>query len=69
MTPSALANAGDFIDGTDIRIHFGEPHMIIVTDITPDIIEKVLRTLESDGELLRRTLPLRVSGRSDAPAS
>ena len=69
MTPSALANAGDLIDGTDIRIHLGEPHMIIVTDITRDVIEKVIRTLESDDELLRRTLPFRVSGRSDAPAS
>jgi hypothetical protein len=69
MTPSALTNAGDFIDGTAIRIHLGEPHMIVVSDITPEIIEQVLRTLESDGELLRRTLPLKVSGGSDAPAS
>ena len=69
MTPSALANCGDFVEGTDARVHFGEPHMIVVSHVNADIIERVLRRLESDDELLRRTLPLRVSGRSDAPAS
>ena len=69
MTPSALASCGDLIEGTDARLQFGEPHMIVVSRVTPDIIERVLRQLESDNELLRRTLPLRVSGRSDAPAS
>jgi hypothetical protein len=43
--------------------------MIVVSEITEDVVERVLRDLETEGELLRRTLPLRASGRSDAPVS
>jgi hypothetical protein len=69
ITPAALATVGDFIEGTAVRFHLGELHMIVVSEVTQDVIERVLRRLETEGELLRRTLPLRVSGRSDAPAS
>src|SRR3982751_508884 len=69
ITPGALAIVGDFIEGTAARFHLGELHMIVVSEWTQDVIERVLRELEREGELLRRTLPLRVSGRSDAPAS
>ena len=69
VTPPALGSAGDVLEGTEVRVHFGEPHMIVVSEISQDVIERVLRQLERQGELLRRTLPLRVSGRSDAPAS
>ena len=68
MTPAALAAVGDFVEGTSVRVHFGEPHMIVVSEVSRDVIERVLRQLEADGELVRRTLPLRVSGRSDAGA-
>lgn len=58
MTPAALAACGDFVNGTRVRVHFGESHMIVVTDLTADVIERVLRQLDADGELERRTLPL-----------
>jgi hypothetical protein len=52
MTPSALATAGDWVDGTEVRVHPGVPHMIVVSEISQEIIERVLRRLEADGELL-----------------
>ena len=58
MTPAALAACGDWVAGTRVRLHLGEPHMIVVTEITPDVIERVLRQLESSGALERRTLPV-----------
>ena len=64
VTPRALAAAGDFVDGTAVRVHLGEPHMIVVSEISRDVIERVLRALDAAGELARRTLPLRVSGRA-----
>ena len=61
MTPSAFAACGDFVSGTNVRVHRGEPHMIVVSEASRTIIEAVLRTLEAEGELERRTLPLEVS--------
>ena len=58
MTPAALAACGDWVKGTRVRMHLGEPHMIVVAEVTVDIIERVLRQLEASGELERRTLPL-----------
>ena len=58
ITPAALLVAGDLLEGTETRVHFGEPHMIVVSDVTRDVIERVLRQLEADGKLVRRTLPL-----------
>jgi hypothetical protein len=58
MTPAALAACGDVVEGTRVRLHLGEPHMIVVSELTPDVIERVLRELEAAGELVRRTLPL-----------
>jgi hypothetical protein len=58
MTPSALAACGEWVQGTQVRLHLGALHMIIVSDLSRDIIERVLRQLDADGELERRTLPL-----------
>lgn len=58
ITPAALAACGDWVEGTTIRVHLGERHMIVVNEISVDIIERVLRQLQSDGELEQRTLPL-----------
>ena len=58
MTPAALAACGNFVEGTDVRMHLGEQHMIVVSDLTVDVIERVLRQLDAAGELERRTLPL-----------
>jgi hypothetical protein len=57
-TPRALASCGDWVPGTQVRLHLGEPHMIIVGELSVAIIEQVLREIERTGELERRTLPL-----------
>ena len=58
VTPSLLAKVGDFVEGTQSRLHLGERHMIVVSDLTPSVIDSVLRQLASTGELESRTLPL-----------
>jgi hypothetical protein len=58
ITPAALASVGDWVEGTQVRLHLGEVHMIVVTELSRDVVERVLRQLEADGELERRTLPL-----------
>lgn len=68
VTPRALAAVGDFVEGTSVRVHLGELHMIVVSEVSREIIERVLRELDAAGELVRRTLPLRVSGRAGPPA-
>jgi len=57
-TPELLASVGDYVDGTNVRIHLGEPHMIVVSEISREIVDKVLRTLFEQGELERHTIPL-----------
>ena len=56
MTPSALASCGDWIPGTKIRMHPGVSHMIVVAEISKEIIEQVLRHLDTEGELSTHTL-------------
>ena len=58
MTPAALVACGDLVDGMDVRVHLGEPHMIVVSHLSRDVVEHVLRSLDRQGELRRRTLPL-----------
>ena len=58
MTPAALAAVGDWVEGTKVHLHLGELHMIVVSEISVEIIERVLRQLEAEGDLERRTLPL-----------
>ena len=57
-TPQLLASVGDFVEGTQARLHLGERHMIVVSELCEPIIDKVLRSLHASGELLSRTLPL-----------
>ena len=57
FTPQGVAHCGDLIDGTNIRVHYGELHMFIVSNISKDIIEATLKKVENEGELLQRTLP------------
>jgi hypothetical protein len=56
-TPSVLATAGDFVEGTRIRLHLGERHMIVVSELNETVIDTVLRHLHDAGELASRTLP------------
>lgn len=57
-TPQLLASVGDWVEGTRARLHLGERHMIIVSELTHEIIDKVLHQLDRDGDLESRTVPL-----------
>jgi hypothetical protein len=57
-TPKQLASNGELIDGSDVRFHLGDRHMIVVGKASPAIIDAVLNALYLDGELHGRTLPL-----------
>ncbi len=46
------------VDETRVRLHLGERHMIVVSELSTGIIEAVLRQLHEAGELESRTLPL-----------
>jgi hypothetical protein len=57
-TPQLLAAVGDWVRGTRVRLHLGERHMIIVSELSAAVIDAVLRQLHAAGELESRTLPL-----------
>jgi hypothetical protein len=57
-TPQLLASVGDFVEGTRVRLHLGERHMVVVSELSEPIIQAVLNRLHADGELVSRTLPL-----------
>jgi hypothetical protein len=57
VIPTRLASAGDFIEGTKVRIHLGERHMVVVSELNEAVIETVLHQLYADGKLADRTLP------------
>ena len=58
ITPQQLELAGDWVEGTQVRLHLGERHMVIVSSLSEEIIDKVLRQLVAEGDLENRTLPL-----------
>jgi hypothetical protein len=58
VTPQLLASVGDFVEGTQVRLHLGERHMIVVSELSESVIDKVLSSLYDAGEMASRTLPL-----------
>ena len=56
-TPRMLANCGDELAGTKVRFHYSHI-MIVVSEISEEIIEKMLRHLECQGELMQYTKAL-----------
>lgn len=58
VTPDLLARVGDFVEGSRSRLHLGERHMIVVSEISAEVIDVVLRKLADSGELESRTIPL-----------
>ena len=58
ITPEALASCGDWLPGTTARFHLGVPHMIVVTDLTAEVIRCALEEIDLQGALLRHTRPL-----------
>jgi hypothetical protein len=69
MTPQALANCGDWIDGTRTSIHYNAPYMIVVSGrLDEGIIEMALRHIDRHGDLEGCTMPLDAgSERKDSP--
>ncbi len=58
FTPEALSSCGDWVPGTQVRYHVGVPHMIIVSEINEEIVDKVLRALDHQGELISSTMAI-----------
>jgi hypothetical protein len=58
VTPEQLASVGDWVDGTQVRVHLGVPHVIVVSDLNEDIIDRVLRRLYIDRQLEAHTILL-----------
>ena len=56
VTPQLLASVGDYVDGTKVRMHLGELHMIVVSELTTDVVDKALRQLHASGELESHTI-------------
>ena len=57
-TPQLLASVGDWVDGTQVRVHLGVPHMIVVSELDEEIIDRVLQKLYNGGQLETHTTPL-----------
>jgi len=55
LTPARMSLVGDWVDGTQVRVHLGAEHMIVVSELTPDIVDRVLRELDAKGLLLTHT--------------
>jgi hypothetical protein len=56
MTPSALAESGDWMPETNL--HYGSKHLIICNQITAENIDKVLHYIDSQNELIECSIPL-----------
>jgi hypothetical protein len=57
-TPSALSACGDWIPGTEVRFHYGNRHVLIAEKLTEDLIGRMLRYIDSQGDLEECSLPL-----------
>jgi hypothetical protein len=62
MTPTALAAAGDWVPGTQVRFHYGTPHMIVVSELNAEIVDRVLKYLDKSGDLVSCTRELEGAG-------
>lgn len=58
VTPQLLASVGDRVEGTQVRLHLGEKHMIVVSELSPAIINSVLKQLAATSDLENRSIPL-----------
>jgi len=58
MTPDALSRTGDWVPGTKVHFHFDARHMIVVSEISNEIIRRVLDYLSEQGLLEACSLPV-----------
>lgn len=54
-SPKTISNCGDFIDGTEIRLHYGAKHMFVVSELSEATIKNALAHVERLGEVLECT--------------
>lgn len=59
ITPSQLANHGEWIEGTQIPFHYENRCLIIAGQLSEDLIGRMLQAIESQGELVNCAHPLR----------
>lgn len=55
-TPGALKEFGDWVPGTKTRFHVG---LIVMEEVTDQLIKAMLAHLDEQGELIGATKPLR----------
>jgi len=58
FTPERMSIVGDWVKGTQVRVHLGTNHMIVVSELSAGIIASVLNELESSGLLFEHTRPV-----------
>ena len=59
MTPNALISCGDWVGGTQTRIHYGAPHMIVISErLTKDSIARALKHIAHIGDIEKCSLPI-----------
>ncbi|MCP3953770.1 MAG: hypothetical protein GY697_16360 [Desulfobacterales bacterium] len=56
FTPEGISACGDWIPETKVRFHLGVPHMIVVSDISEEIIDRTVGYLESEGLIETHTM-------------
>lgn len=61
MTPEALSQCGEWIEGTQIRFHYGNAHIIVAAQLSKDLIEQMLRQIDAQGYLHKCTLKVESS--------
>lgn len=54
-TPAALTRSGDWIEGSQIPFHFGNRHVILAAELNEELIDLVLRYVDSRGHLVSCT--------------
>ena len=59
ITPTTLAKSGDYVPDTQIQFHYSNKHLIIINEITSEIIQKTLHYLDTRNKLIECTFPLR----------
>ena len=57
-TPSALANCGFWIEGTQIPFHYSNRHIIIARELSEDLILRMLHEIDRQGALEDCTVQL-----------
>jgi len=57
-TPVALSKCGNWVEGTKVPFHYGNGFLIVVRKLSVDLIDRVLRYLDSQDELVECTTPL-----------